>query len=154
MPKANDAKIRLGRSLTVCLVSIALLLVLAFLLVNRQEDNKPEVMLGDRLLNLEVADTEAERVQGLSDRKSLGTNNAMLFVFPDVNEECMWMKDMRFALDIVWLNNSKQIVKMVQKISPDTYPQTFCSPNTKYVLELSAGSVQKYGLKTGQRLNF
>lgn len=112
------------------------------------------LVVSHRSYNLEIADTETKQVQGLSDRSELHPNNAMLFVFSYASQQCMWMKDMRFSIDMVWLNENKEIVKIVPNVTPDTYPKTFCADKTKYVLEFAAGATKRADLATGQRLNF
>lgn len=62
------------------------------------------------------------------------------------------MKDMRFSLDIIWLNEAGIITKIEKQVSPETYPADFCSPNTKYVIELNAGTAEQARLKVGQTL--
>lgn len=104
--------------------------------------------------NIEVADDDATRVLGLSGRERLGKNSVMLFVFPRADKQCMWMKDMKFSLDMVWLDSSKKIVKIAEDVAPETYPQAFCADNTKYVLEFNTGTAKKTNLKIGQILNF
>lgn len=107
----------------------------------------------DSCLMLEKATTEPARIQGLSDRLSMPQNQGMLFVFDESGSQCMWMKDMHFGLDMVWLNENKEIVKITQNVTPDTYPNSFCSKSpAKYVIELNSGLAQKSGLRLGQKL--
>jgi len=110
--------------------------------------------MNEKKFSLLVADTDAERTQGLSGRDDLSKNMAMLFVFPEPSEQCMWMKDMKFSLDMVWLDSSKKIVKIAEAVAPETYPKAFCADNTKYVLEFNSGVAQENNLKIGQNLNF
>jgi uncharacterized membrane protein (UPF0127 family) len=105
-------------------------------------------------VDFEIADSNRERIKGLSDRVSLPENTGLLFVFENPAEQCIWMKDMRFPIDIIWLDENKTIRKIEQNVSPDTFPATFCFENTNYVLELNAGKVESSGLKLGQELSF
>lgn len=154
MLKASGAKIKSVRSVAIGFIAIVFLALLIFLLVNRQEDRSYQIVLGGRAFQLEIADTEAERVQGLSQRKNLAENAGMLFIFPKADKQCMWMKDMNFSLDIVWLNGSKDVVKVAEGLSSSTYPEAFCADNTKYVLEFNQDVVQETGLKVGQNISF
>lgn len=101
-------------------------------------------------LKIEIADTALAREKGLSDRVCMRQNQAMLFVFDktDQSDHCFWMKDMRFPLDILWLDNEKRIVFSASNVSPDTYPMQYC-PNmpTRYVLELTSGTADRLGLR-------
>lgn len=106
-------------------------------------------------LKLEKAETEAARTKGLSDRKNLPYNHGMLFVFNSNGRHCIWMKDMNFPLDIVWINEEKQIVKINREVSPETFPNSFCNEQpAKYVIEMNAKVSQTLRLKVGQQVNF
>jgi uncharacterized protein len=112
------------------------------------------IQLGGNTYALEVANSEATRVAGLSNREMLEKDAAMLFVFPEPEQQCMWMKDMKFSLDMVWLDTAKKIVKVAEDVTPETYPQAFCADDTKYVLEFNTGVIGENSLKVGQNLNF
>ncbi len=100
---------------------------------------------------LEKAESEALRVQGLSDRKNMAPTQGMLFVFDQSAKQCMWMKDMHLSLDIIWLNERGKIVSIKKNVGPETYPETFCTDG-KFVVEVLAGTADKAGLFTGQYL--
>jgi|JI6StandDraft_1071083.scaffolds.fasta_scaffold04623_10 uncharacterized membrane protein (UPF0127 family) len=117
--------------------------------------SQPQVLLGGNHYVLEVADTEAARTKGLSGRTSLPEGRAMLFVFDPPRLACFWMKDMRFSIDIVWLDAQKRVVKIEPDLAPSTYPQTFCSElRTNYVLEFPAGTAERNTIQLGQTLRF
>ena len=95
-------------------------------------------------INLLIADTEAKRVQGLSGHAPLAQNEAMLFVFPNESDWGIWMKDMIFPLDILWLDKDMRVITAEQNVSPATYPNVF-RPNTPalYVIEANAGFIER-----------
>lgn len=103
-------------------------------------------------LRLEYALSGAEQLRGLSGRDDLAADKAMLFVYEKPAERCMWMREMRFSIDIVWLNADKQIIKIAEDVSPATFPESFCTSNSQYVLELKSGGASKYGYKVGDYL--
>lgn len=103
-------------------------------------------------LRLEYALSTAEQLRGLSGRADLATDKAMLFVYDKPGERCMWMREMNFSIDIVWLNVDKQVIKIAEDVSPDTFPESFCANNSQYVLELKSGGAAKYGYKVGDYL--
>lgn len=106
-------------------------------------------------VTLEVASTNSERTLGLSGRQEMARDRGMLFDFARADEYCMWMKDMHFSLDILWLNDNKEIVHMIENITPDTYPKSFCGPGTaRYVVEVNDGIIKAADLRVGQRLKF
>jgi len=108
---------------------------------------------GEQLL-LEVADTPELRTQGLSGREKLSQGSGMLFIFDNMNLYGFWMKDMKFSLDIMWLDADKKIVYIEKNLSSDTYPTIFtpASP-AQYVLEVPAGFVDNSNVSLGDFLD-
>ena len=110
----------------------------------------------NRCVALSVASSEYSRQAGLSGVNDLSNTRGMLFAFDNPDRACMWMKDMRFGLDIVWLNDSGQIIKIEKSISPETYPTAFCAPDNqpaKYVVEVNSGIADDAQLKVGQKID-
>lgn len=90
----------------------------------------------------EKADTIPAREKGLSNRECIGKDQAMLFIFDadDTSDHCFWMKDMRFPIDMYWLDNDKRVVFSATDVQPSSYPNKYC-PNmqTRYVIEMHGG---------------
>ncbi|MEN9524094.1 MAG: hypothetical protein RL536_163 [Candidatus Parcubacteria bacterium] len=102
-----------------------------------------------------VAKNPTTREQGLSGYPSLDADQGMLFIFPTENPQSFWMQDMNFPLDIVWMDRYKKIIGVTPNISPKTYPKTFASPGkVQFVLEINAGSAEKFGLREGTTVIF
>lgn len=110
------------------------------------------IAVNKQRLIIERAETSAQLEQGLSDRDSLPENHGMLFVFNKLGQQCMWMKDMRFNLDMLWLDEKGKVTALQQNLSPSSYPHSFCATG-KYVLEVRAGYAAKYGLVIGSTFN-
>ncbi len=112
-------------------------------------------VLGGQALLLVVADTDTLRSKGLSGSRPFAQNEGMLFIFQGDGQHSIWMKDMLFSIDIIWLDNEYRIVDAKERASPESYPEIFTpSVQARYVLELSAGFVKLHGLKKGDRLEF
>ncbi len=106
---------------------------------------------------VELADTEAKRILGLSGRESLDERQAMLFVFGEPEIPQMWMKDMRFPLDIIWIDERLRIAHITRNALPESYPSIFEPPApVKYALEINAGLADAYELDVGDlvEMNF
>lgn len=112
--------------------------------------------VGGHTITLEVARTLQEQEQGLGGRMALPANRGMLFVFSGKpGMRCIWMKDMHFPLDILWLDSGRRVIHIEQNVSPATYPATYCPPQpTAYVIELNARAAAGSGIQTGQVLDF
>jgi len=101
----------------------------------------------------EVADSKQEQIRGLSGRDVLREGTGMIFDFGEEVQPMMWMKDMRIALDFVWIRSDGQIVGFTQGVTPDTYPRTFSSPEAvRFVLEVPSGWVERNGVQVEERV--
>ena len=81
----------------------------------------------------------------------------MLFVFEKRKPHRFWMKDMRFPLDIIWLDNHRivHIIHNAKPVNSRDEPKVMTSPvPVNFVLEIAAGRAAKLRLKTGQRMKF
>lgn len=112
-----------------------------------------QISVGESWLTVEVADTELARERGLSGRASLKEGTGLLFVFDKDGTWGIWMKDMNFPIDIVWLDASGVVVSVAAEVSPDTYPEVFYpSALARYVLEVPAGYAEKAGIAEGVKI--
>ncbi|PIR37958.1 MAG: hypothetical protein COV34_02615 [Candidatus Zambryskibacteria bacterium CG10_big_fil_rev_8_21_14_0_10_42_12] len=111
------------------------------------------VEIRNTTFQVDVADTDAERIKGLSGKESLSERTGMLFIFEESAPRSFWMKDMRFSIDIVWIDKNRKIVGIHRHVSPETYPQSFVSPEpVMYVLEVAEG-VSSF-MNIGDTVNF
>lgn len=127
-----------------------------------------EIKIGDKIINVEIADTVEKRSKGLSGRKSMPENQGMLFVFPAPDYYSFWMKNMNFGLDFIWIKGN-EIMEITKNVKPEDYqsastqrgplrPQSEASeppeslvPKNKIdkVLEVNAGTAERLGIKEG-----
>lgn len=154
---AKKAKTGLGlkQLLNAAYLAVGLLLVLSiFLMPGRpsRPDSYRKACFQNGCLSLEDALTPAEQERGLSGRYGLADNSGMIFVFKQPDKQCMWMKDMRFNLDMAWFDQDKKVTKLAKVISPDTFPESFCADNTKYVIEMNSGQADELGLHIGDSM--
>lgn len=106
--------------------------------------------IGSTTVDVSVADSVPERIQGLSDTPFLPEHVVKLFVFEAEGNHSIWMKDMNYALDILWLNKEGLVIHIEEDVSPDTYPKSFASPVPAwYVVEANAGFVVQNQIKIG-----
>ena len=106
---------------------------------------------------VEVSDTLEKRSLGLGKRDKLEKGWGMLFVFEKRIPHSFWMKNMRFPIDIIWLDNQR-IVELAENVPP---PQEGESPKvmeprlpSNFVLELESGRARALGLKVGKKLSY
>ena len=117
------------------------------------------VTIGGSVVRVEVENTEASREQGLSGRTSLAEGHGMLFVFDAPGKYGFWMKDMNFAIDMLFIDASGKIVTIAAEASPAGYhlnpPQVFYpASDALYVLEVPAGFAAVHGIVDGIQATF
>lgn len=104
-------------------------------------------------IHVEIADEEHERIQGLSGREVLPTDQGLLFVFETPGRYSIWMRDMRFPLDIYWIDDEGVIVDAWKNATPESYPFVFePSAPARYVLEVVGGFSEVYNIDVGDRV--
>lgn len=115
-----------------------------------------QIVINDQRISVEIANTTTTRSNGLSNREQLTPGTGMLFIFPQASTYAFWMKDMRFALDIVWIRDG--IVIDITHDVPAPAPNTSILNLATYapreaanmVLELNAGGTRSLGIEIGQ----
>lgn len=117
---------------------------------NQTTSNIKQVSIGGNLINVEVVDSQTARSQGLSGRESLDPNSGMLFIFPTKGVYQFWMKDMKFGLDFIFINDAK-ITDLIKNVPAPSDPNhlNIYQPSTagNTVLEVNAGYVDKHKIK-------
>lgn len=105
---------------------------------------------------VEIVVSPAAIVQGLSGRPKLDEGAGMLFVFPNVSRQSMWMIEMRFPLDIVWLDEYLNIVHITYGCDPcpnaNQCPSYSSVKRVKYAIEMTAGAAAAYGFEKEKQL--
>lgn len=113
------------------------------------------LVIGDAKLKILLADSEEERVLGLSDKDHLDNDQGMLFMFGENGNHGIWMKDMKFSIDIIWLDSKFQVVDYISDVAPESYPNVFKPKKpAKYVLEVNSGFIKANGIKIEDQATF
>ncbi len=166
-----------NRKRAVLLTGIVLvLLFFVGLLVVKQDilDGVPnehaQAVVAGHSFNLRIADTRPEQERGLSGSDPLEQNEGMLFVFADRKERAVWMKEMRFPIDVIWLElvplsdadvaqapsvqARYRVVGTETELVPESYPASFRSGRpVDAFMEIPAGMVRQLSVVVGQEIN-
>jgi len=132
-----------------------------YVYVNRDEipffssflPDTPIMHVGDIPIRIEIVSTEEDRARGLGGRNELGDVDGMLFVFPQADYHGIWMKDMRFPIDIIWIDENLRIISIDKGIVPQSYPRVYRPPlPAKYVVETNMYFTDTFGIGLGQEV--
>jgi len=110
----------------------------------------PLTVNGHRL-TVEVAGTEATRMQGLMHRRILPESRGMLFVFREVTHHAMWMMNTYIPLSVAFLDERGVIIN-IEDMKPHTQDTHPAAKPAKYALEMNQGWFAKRGIKPGARI--
>lgn len=114
---------------------------------------------GGAIIQAELADTPLKRATGLMYREHLDADRGMLFTFTQAQAWVFWMKNTKIPLDLIWINEKKQIIHVEQNVpictrTDDSCPQYRPNEDALYVLELAAGRAESLKLQRGSKLQF
>ncbi len=120
--------------------------------INKYE--KATIVIKDKIILVDVADTPYKLGKGLSGRQSLAENQGMIFIFPKNSLYKFWMNEMKFPLDIIWIKDNK-IVEMVKNMSipvDDNISSYEPQNEANMVLEVGSGTIEKYNWQPGDEI--
>ncbi len=99
-------------------------------------------------LQVEIADTDAERQRGLMERTALGENRGMLFIFEGEQTLSFWMKNTLIPLSVAYLDSEGRIVDIQDMLPLDETPHPSAEP-AQYALEVNQGFFEEHGVEVG-----
>lgn len=105
-------------------------------------------------IDIEIADTAYKRETGLMYRNELGKQQGMLFIFEEAQYLAFYMKNTKISLDIIYINEDKEIINIFENTLVMDETALASKSIAKYVLELNAGKVQKWGIEIGDYIRF
>jgi len=135
------------------LVALSIVIIILGVVLCLSDQKASRVVIGGHQVEVEkVNSLAAER--GLSNRRSLGENQGMLFVFDGYATPGFWMKEMNFPLDIIWIKDGT-VTGLENNLPPEgERPQKIYRPLTliNYALEVNAGWADRNNIKIGDQV--
>ncbi len=130
------------------LIALAVNVALAF--------DRGQVTVGPATFQVEIAQTPADRQQGLMFRRDLPLDQGMLFVQP-LGPAAFWMKNTVIPLDLLYFDADGRLLQIVAAAPPCTTPDCPIYPSdaaatVRYILEINAGEAARRGIHPGDRL--
>jgi len=104
-----------------------------------------------------IADSLAKRMIGLMFRERLAERDCMLFIFPNAANHGIWMHNMQFPIDVMWLDKRLRVISTKENLQPcgsfwkckTYYPEK----DAKYIIETSAGLIRKCKIKSNPKVS-
>ncbi len=117
----------------------------------------PLTLPSGKVLQVEVMVSDEDRAMGLMFRPSLPQDRGMLFLFERPDFHAIWMKNCKFPIDILWLDEDHKVVHLAEAVPPCTAePCAVYQPLRKavYVVELNAGQARREKAVVGSTVAF
>ncbi len=111
-----------------------------------------DLSAGFHRIEAEVAANDASRIQGLMQRTSMPVQRGMLFVFPQMNTHCMWMKNTLLPLSVAFLDEQGKIIN-IEDMKPQTEDNHCARRPARFALEMNLGWFTQRGLKPGMPIS-
>jgi uncharacterized membrane protein (UPF0127 family) len=107
-------------------------------------------------INVETVAASKDLVKGLSGRPCIESNWGMLFDFGRDGQYAIWMKDMKFPIDVAWIGSAdKKVVALEINFKPSTYPERRVNQTpARYVLEIAANKSKELKMDIGTTVHF
>ncbi len=103
-------------------------------------------------IDIEIAEDDDSRTQGLMYRDKMKDTQGMFFIFPYEFPQSFWMRNTVMPLDIIFVNKANEIVKIHKNAVPfdeNSYPSV---RPAIYVVEVNAGYSEKHGIEEGDKI--
>ncbi len=115
------------------------------------ESPKLDLAVGVYRIGAEVAHTQATRMTGLMNRREMAADVGMLFVFPQVQKHCMWMRNTLIPLSVAFIDEQGLIINIADMKPQDDTTHCAARP-ARFALETNAGWFSSRKLIAGARI--
>lgn len=162
MKNKQSKGIKFGKRNLIIIAGVVLA-VMIFAFTSTFSDKIPEniqrACIKDKAcFDVEIADTDEEKVRGLSGRENLTNSSGMLFIFEENIVPGFWMNEMKFPIDIVWIDKNLRVVDIDKGLTPCENivlcPSYYPAKPVRYVLEVNSGEVWYREIQVGDKVEF
>jgi len=109
-----------------------------------------KLRINNRIVKVRVADTFLKKMLGLMYEKDIKNNEGMLFVFDHETNAPIWMRNMLFPIDAIWLDSNLNVVHIERNIKPQSgfdFRTYGGKASAKYIVELPSGFLKNLNKK-------
>lgn len=98
---------------------------------------------------VELADDEAERAQGLMNREDMAQDHGMLFTYDQPQMAGVWMKNTLIPLDMLFVDGDGVILAIAKNAEPGSERTINSGFRVKAFLEINGGQADELSIKPG-----
>ena len=109
------------------------------------------VKVASHPLKVELAVEDAQRMQGMMFRKSMGKEEGMLFVFDEPAYHAMWMKNTLIPLSVAFIDKDGVILNILD-MEPQTLDSHMAAGPAVYAIETNKGWFAAKKVKAGDKV--
>lgn len=118
--------------------------------------------INNHRFNVEIDYTAQAKAKGLGGRPCIQPDQGMLFDFGKDGHYAIWMKDMNFPIDVIWIDSEHKIAAIEIDFQPSTYDKQNPEKSerrinqnpARYVLEVKANTAKDLHLALGTQVYF
>ena len=110
-----------------------------------------DLRIADKTISVEIADSDHLRSLGLMNRKSLGRDKGMLFIFDEEKKLSFWMKNTHIPLSIAYISKNGEI-KEIYHMQPLNENPVKSTRLVMYALEMNRGWFEENGISVGDQI--
>lgn len=126
-----------------------ILIIIFFLSCNPSLE---ELKINDKVIYVEIADTDESRALGLMNRNILEEDRGMLFVFEEERQVSFWMKNTLIPLSVAYINKEGVILEIYDMFPKSLEPVTSKRSSIKFALEVNKGFFDKNNIRIGDKM--
>ncbi len=105
-------------------------------------------------VEIELAQTGAQRERGLMYRNQLAPDAGMLFIFTAPEHASFWMHNTQVPLDMIFAGSDRRVIGIIPNTEPYSDAPLAVNGESQYVVEVNAGFCERHGIRVGDQLEF
>jgi hypothetical protein len=137
------------------ILGIFIILIIVIIKIDYFNSQLPRAEINGHSFSLYLAKTSQDQAVGLAKFNKIDKNQGMLFIFSKPDYYSFWMKNMKFPIDIIFINKNI-IVDIFQNVpsqkNNDNLPIYTTKNKADKVLELNSGITSEYKIKIGSEV--
>jgi len=143
----------------VIIILFILTLSLVYFYISKTSTNNEgylRIKVNDIVVNAEIANTDAEKINGLTNKTNLEENQGMLFVFSEEDYYGFWMKNMKIPIDMIFIDKDNTVIDIWKDAQPckENCTSYVSKEKSMYVLEVKSNFTDRHNVTIGSKIFF